>query len=204
MAWARLERVSAVLASMPDPQAWCEAAEVARSQAFSRPERQQRFWAGRWLLRELLQQARGGVNPLTVDAQGCACDPQGWHLSLSHSGDWMAAAVCAMQPIGVDVEVPKPRRDWQALALHCDFEPCQTAEDFYRQWTLVEAWFKVQPPPQEAYGWKRWRWLAHAQGPAACWAGEGLNLALYGWPDEGRLQAAVTLRPLGRWAAQLK
>lgn len=207
MAWARLARVSAVLASMPDPQAWGEATEVARSQVFLRPERQQRFWAGRWLLRQLLQHARGGQTSLTVDEIGRAHDPQEWHLSLSHSGDWIAAAACATQPIGVDVEVPKPRRDWQALALHCDFEPCATATDFYRQWTLVEAWFKVQPPPQKAYGWKRWRWVADAQGQGWSWGCPDLHVSVYGptalpqWLDFG---GRPELPFAGRWETQLK
>ncbi len=42
------------------------------------------------------------------------------HVSLSHSGEWIACAVCKTGPIGVDVEVLRPR-DWPAwgeLALH--------------------------------------------------------------------------------------
>ena len=37
-------------------------------------------------------------------------------LSISHSGPWVAAAVTAWGRVGVDVEIPKQRRNAQALA----------------------------------------------------------------------------------------
>lgn len=200
-AWLSLRRLDGVLAEMPDPSTWSDGAERQRAAALVRPEQRLRFWAGRWQLRALLQAARGAQAALTVDAQGRARDPEGWALSLSHSGDWLAAAASDGEALGVDVEAPKPTRNWQRLARHCDFEPCSAPADFYRQWTLVEAWYKAQPDPQQPYGWKRWRWAAAEAGRGGCWAGEGLHLALYGpatppmWLDRPNLSDG------GRWEA---
>lgn len=98
--------------------------------------------------------------------------PDRW-FSLSHSG---GMALCALsgQPVGVDVELVRPRRakllQWalsQDELAHCD----GTWEDFYRAWTLKESWCKredapLYPPrkvetpppcPHKSYAGEGWR-----------------------------------------------
>ncbi|HEV2606744.1 MAG TPA: 4'-phosphopantetheinyl transferase superfamily protein [Xanthomonadaceae bacterium] len=76
---------------------------------------------------------------------------QGIHLSLSHSGEVVAAAI-AQFPLGIDLESTRGVRDWLALADHV-FAPeeCEQLlllpesdrqELFHRYWTLKEAYGK--------------------------------------------------------------
>lgn len=76
------------------------------------------------------------------------------HFNLSHSGHWLALAISDAGPVGVDVEAPRRRRSIMAIAEQY-FHPAeiehlkqqqpdkQTAE-FYRLWTLKEAFFKAR------------------------------------------------------------
>lgn len=94
-------------------------------------------------------------------------------FSLSHSG---GMALCALSdhPVGVDVELIRPRRaGLPAYVLGPDglalFDG--TCEDFYRLWTLKESWCKredaplfpprevpVPPPcPHRSYAGEGWR-----------------------------------------------
>ena len=63
--------------------------------------------AGEWTIG-----AEANGRPLVIDGQGRA----GPDLSLSHSGHWLAAAVCPRGRVGVDVETPRPGRDRAGLA----------------------------------------------------------------------------------------
>lgn len=77
-------------------------------------------------------------------------------FSLSHSG---GIALCALSegPVGVDVELVRPRRP--GLIARC-LSPEELArfdgswEDFYRLWTLKESWCKMRDvplwPPRQA------------------------------------------------------
>lgn len=94
-------------------------------------------------------------------------------FSLSHSG---GMALCALSghPVGVDVELTRPRRaGLPAYALSPDelarFDG--TWEDFYRLWTLKESWCKREdaplfpprevpappPCPHQSYAGEGWR-----------------------------------------------
>ncbi|OWQ46696.1 hypothetical protein CDL60_14675 [Roseateles noduli] len=111
----------------------------------------ERFVQGRRLLRQLTD------HPPDIDAHGRSTLPSG-HVNLSHSGDWLFAGGCAL-PIGVDLEVLRPRRgDLLALArqVHGDAQ-CAEIERlrilgrdddalavFYGWWTLKEAWLKCR------------------------------------------------------------
>ncbi len=95
--------------------------------------------------------------PPDIDADGRSTLPSG-HVNLSHSGDWLFAGACAL-PIGVDLEVLRPRRgDLLALSRQVHGE-AQCAEIdrlrtmgrdvdalavFYGWWTLKEAWLKCR------------------------------------------------------------
>jgi 4'-phosphopantetheinyl transferase len=70
------------------------------------------------------------------------------HASLTHSGDWLAAAIAPF-PIGIDLECPGKPRDLLALA-DAVFSPEEQAQlrrlhgqeraaAFYRYWTIKES-----------------------------------------------------------------
>ena len=135
---------------------WLTDAERQRLQAITSPARRDTFLAGHWQARALAAQW------LQVDARRIALDAHAegrpllrvdgdavpLHVSLSHSGDWLALAL-ADAPVGVDVELPRRERDWAALArfvfspeerqrLH-DVDDAERTRMFHALWTLKEA-----------------------------------------------------------------
>ncbi len=125
--------------------------ELARLASYRTNEARERFLAGRQLLRQLVPDFPD------IDPDGRTVRTSG-HANLSHSGGWLLAAA-ADEPIGVDLEVIRPRRgDLLALARHVHGD-AQCAEiaallaarrhgealcAFYRWWTLKEAWLKCR------------------------------------------------------------
>lgn len=124
--------------------------EQARYLAFTHLRRRQMWLAGR----ELLLTALARCCQL-VDARALRSDANGAvhyadadvHLSLSHSGDLLAAAI-AVSPIGVDVEASRPRSciaQSQRLFTCAETEylytlpPAERQTGFYILWTLKEA-----------------------------------------------------------------
>ena len=94
-------------------------------------------------------------------------------FSLSHSG---GIALCALSsaPVGVDVELVRPRRAGLPAYVLSPEELARfdgTWEDFYRLWTLKESWCKREdiplfpprdvpappPCPHESYAGEDWR-----------------------------------------------
>lgn len=70
-------------------------------------------------------------------------------FSLSHSG---GTALCALSdaPVGVDVEIVRPRRALLPRRLLSERELARfdgSWEDFYRIWTLKESWCKREDAP---------------------------------------------------------
>ncbi len=192
----------------PTPEAWLTRSEAARHQAFSLPARRQRYLAGRWLLRRLLAAASAQALPqLEQDAEGrshCPALPD-WRLSLSHSGDWFAAAV-AQVAVGIDMEQPRSGRDLPRLAAGLGL-PDTDAPAFYRHWTLGEAWLKQGPGPGLLAAQRQLRWAPDAQGLGRCWyqPAHDLHLALWAplplaprfWPYPGAVPLDWVDR--GRW-----
>lgn len=142
---------SRLLVDLPD----YERQRAARLK-FASPRRQ--FLVARVVLRQLL-------------GAWCAADP--WSLkfsigphgkprlehpdapefNLSHSGQWVAIALAAAQPVGIDVETIDPTVSRDRLAGRY-FSPAEQAElaalpeetrwaAFYRGWTCKEAWIKA-------------------------------------------------------------
>lgn len=145
--------------------AWLTCAEQSRLQGFATAHRKTQFLAGRWLLRQLLARTSGGAAwtdwPLSMDRHGAPSLLQArhhFHLSLSHSGDWLAAAV-ADTPIGIDIETTKPRKNLAQLShLFFSAAECQEIKNlsekeflcyFYEVWTLKEAWLKYSSHGRE-------------------------------------------------------
>lgn len=136
----------------PDDAGWLTPAETERAQAMQSAARRAQFLAGHWQARRLAADAFGGEAgdwrwqagqgaPRLRHAGGRLL-----HVSLSHSGDWLAVAV-AESPVGVDVEHPRRERDWLALAGFAlareEADAIAAAGDvaaaFHRYWTLKEA-----------------------------------------------------------------
>lgn len=142
--------------AQPPGSAWLTVAEQTRWHGFSQAARKQTYLAGRWQLRMELAGLRGGepqAQPVDLAASGATTlAGTGLHANLSHGGDWLAVAI-ADAPIGVDIEQLNPKRDVLGLAqMVCS--PAQIAllqaqpdallrmQQFYRWWTLKEAWLK--------------------------------------------------------------
>lgn len=107
--------------------------------------------------------------------------PGRW-FSLSHSGGLALCALSGDGPVGVDIELVRPRR---AGLFGYVLSPAERAafngtwEDFYRIWTLKESWCKredipLHPPrsletpppcPHKSYAGEGWR-------AAVCCCGE--------------------------------
>jgi 4'-phosphopantetheinyl transferase len=67
-------------------------------------------------------------------------------VSVSHSGDWVALAVCADAPVGVDLEHAARRNNYQALAAHVlgpAEAPATDEAAFLRYWVRKEALVKA-------------------------------------------------------------
>ena len=137
---------------------WMTDSESARLSTMRSETRRQQFIAGHWLARCMAAERTDSLPEewrIVAAANGVPelirRDPaagQGMHLSLSHSGDHVAAAIAPF-PIGIDIEIPRKQRDLLALADYT-FSPEESAELhavpadeqsalFYRFWTLKEA-----------------------------------------------------------------
>lgn len=141
------------------------ATEYERLGGITAPKRRAQFIAGRLLLRRLLEHVLPHARGFSISAsdQGPPrLEEQlpgvpALHLALSHSGDWVCAAVSPLA-LGLDLETTEGRsriRDWAALAelAACPAEqrdlaalttPAEQGRFFLRLWTLKEAWFKQQ------------------------------------------------------------
>jgi phosphopantetheinyl transferase len=164
-----------------------------------------RSLGARILLRRLLERTTGLAGALWQLEPGdngklLALDSRrqpGPEVSVSHSRDWVAAAVSRVGTIGVDVEVARPTRAIGAIA-EMAFGPAERAmvgrdgkAAFYRIWTLREAMAKATGAGLseaadrcdrvgQAVGHRSWAgrcagtdWLLHHAEPAA-----GVHLAV--------------------------
>lgn len=126
------------------------AGEQTRYRAFTHSQRRLGWLAGRALLLAALQHELGDIDPTALRTQ-----PEGSlryeaariHLNLSHSGDLFAAAL-SPDPVGIDIEWPRPRKLIDNVADYFAKEEVtclqalpetQRQLAFYRLWTLKEA-----------------------------------------------------------------
>ena len=182
--------LAALLADLPEqgPESWLTRSEAARHQAFALPARRLRYLAGRWLLRRMLAAASGQpLPPLEQTDEGRSCCPAlpQWRVSLSHSGDWIAAAV-AQGALGIDIEQRRGGRNLATLAAGLGL-PDADSPAFYRHWTLGEAWLKQGPGPGLLTVQRQMRWQPDPQGPATHWQAAEHALYLSLWAP-GRLR----------------
>ena len=146
-----IARISRVLADMPPAHAsWLSDSERARLADIRHPARRAQYLSGHWLVRVLLARAFGGVpkqwqllerknQPPAVHGHGDALP-----VSISHSEDWIAAAV-ANVAIGIDLE-QRPRildPAIEPLLLNADETPGELdADALLQRWVAKEAWIK--------------------------------------------------------------
>lgn len=183
-------------------QAWCTPAEFERLRGFGADHRRRQYLAGHWLARRLAAE-RFGPEPTEWQWHTTATGAPFLHhpalgnpvaVSLSHSGEFIAAAV-ASRPIGLDVELPRRPRPLREMAAFA-FSPEENAalaavpeatfaEHFYALWSLKEAQGKRSGRgllPGQARRITA-RPCPAAEAEALCWplAGQG-SLALAAWP----------------------
>ena len=139
---------------------WLDASERDRLSRFVRAERRRQFIAGRVMLRLALgtllrlpaRAVRLRDRPGNAPALDIDVFPQPGY-SISHSGSWVACAVSAGAPVGLDIERIDPSRDVLALAGQA-FGSAVAAQlsllgsqermhAFYRMWCRHEAQIKL-------------------------------------------------------------
>ncbi len=136
--------------------------EMRRFRRFVRRERQRQFLVGRVLLRQVVGRLLGvapqtiqlserpGQAPLLALADATLSVP---FFSISHSGRWVACAVSADTPLGLDIEVINPARDLCALARQAfgaaaaaalaELPDATRPARFYQLWSQHEARYKL-------------------------------------------------------------
>jgi len=141
--------VDAVLAAAPIDHNWLSPSEAARVARLRVPARRQHYLAGHWLLRTLLADefaaAPGDIQLLERDGLPPAVEGADLQLSLSHSGDWIAAA-WSKTAIGIDLE-QRGRRPalgrFAQLLLAADDDPERIDDDgLLQRWVVKEALIK--------------------------------------------------------------
>lgn len=153
-----VRRVADVLAELPEGDAWLSPVERARLGTMQHPRRRAQFRAGHALARRLLARTAGRGEEWRRWSLDCGehgaplprrdGQPAGLHVSLAHSGEFVACAV-SRQPLGVDIECVPRRRDLLQLARSlypaafvAELAACDEAERrarFHRRWVLDEA-----------------------------------------------------------------
>ena len=124
--------------------------------ALLRPERREKM-LGYNFLKDRLRCLTGGLlmeevtggREIHYTGNGKPFLPEGPHISLSHSGDFVCLAVCASAPVGIDIE---HQRDQDFIALgKTAFHPIEydffmqepRAVRFYDLWTQKESYVKM-------------------------------------------------------------
>lgn len=186
---------------------WLTPMESQHLAAMGSVSRRRQFLAGHWLARRMASTWFGG-DVLTwsfeVRASGHrvvqSANGRTLQVSISHSGTRVACAI-GTEPMGLDLEGPRKRRDLPALArvvlspaeqesLRQEQDDAQRSAAFYRYWTLKEARGKYEGEglrPERARHWTAER-CAAAEASALSWCLGADSLALF----SGRAQP-VTL-----------
>ncbi|MBU2885729.1 4'-phosphopantetheinyl transferase superfamily protein [Gilvimarinus agarilyticus] len=133
--------------------------QLERAQALRRPDiRQQRLQQQLALFDLLDYYLPEDVRPISINrseaGKPALTHHPKWHFNISHSGHWLALLLSDACAVGVDLEVPSKPRPLLAIAQQYfseqEFARLQTLErdqlqsEFYRLWTLKEAFFKAR------------------------------------------------------------
>lgn len=173
----------------PSKLTWLTDDERIRYQSISSSQRQQQFLAGHYLARKMAARFHGNFVEdwiYSVDDNNqrrLKCRLSGLpelYVSLSHSGNWIAAGV-SLSAIGIDIETYAKQRDFIAIASHVfsqaetnllkSLAPDRLNRQFYLYWTLKECVAK-----QYGAGLKFEVSRAHASIPAVA-----ATASLFSW-----------------------
>lgn len=135
---------------------WLTEDELTRYNAISSENRKLQYIAGHYLVRAMASRFLGNTIEDWIyfiddaNQRRLICrDPgvQGLHVSLSHSGNWIAA-VLSGSAVGIDLETCDKHRDFIAIASHVFSEaetrqlhllaPDELKRQFYLYWTRKE------------------------------------------------------------------
>jgi 4'-phosphopantetheinyl transferase len=178
--------------AIPRPVRWLSDGERTRMAAMKTEKRRAQFLAARWQARWLLAEVLGGA-PVEWELAAPLDAPPGvigrpdLHLSISHSGGRTACAL-ATQPVGLDLEQPKRRRDVAGLVALCCTAGEQAlfaglSEDeadalFYQLWTVKEAWLKSRGEWIAPHRLLRIDARPHDEGQVRTWSAGDWRLAV--------------------------
>ncbi len=186
----QVARIAEVLPRLPaETSAWLSPSELERLAGLRVPARRDQYLAGHWLAREQLAALAGGVATSWQLQERRSLPPAvlgheaALHLSLSHSGDWIAAAV-ADTALGIDLEQRRPRdalHRFEELLLAEGETPGTLDNDaLLQRWVAKEAWIKREHGsalPEQLAAIR----LHHAEPTTAdirLWSGTDVHLAL--------------------------
>jgi 4'-phosphopantetheinyl transferase len=150
IAHIEIARISTVLANLHAEHAtWLSESEQTRLAEMHREGRRAQYLAGHWLARVLLARAAGDT-PSQWRLIECRSQPpqvqdhDTLRVSISHSKDWIAAAVATV-PIGIDLE-QRPRildGSIEALLRNAnEVAGSLDADAMLQRWVVKEAWIK--------------------------------------------------------------
>lgn len=195
-----LRQISMLAPELERCDLWLGESEAARLKSITAMPRRRQFLGGRWLARQMASRLLDCASidiEVVNDHYGAPMlkrmhsEAASLHISLSHSGDWVACAISS-DPIGIDLEVPAKARNFSGIAeMICgasERELLSTLPDqekqsvFYRLWTLKEARGKrdgVGIRPKEA---KYWNYIdsTEANADAVTRQSEAMYMAIVG------------------------
>ena len=147
----QVARVEQVLADSPSAlETWLSSSELARLDRLKIQNRRNQYLSGHWLVRCLLSQHFGKSSTEwqlieRKDLPPAVQDFDLLQISISHSGDWIAAAI-SNSAIGIDLEQRRERAGlmrFQHLLL-AQNEPLDSldSDQLLQRWVAKEAWIK--------------------------------------------------------------
>ncbi len=147
----QVARVEQLLIDLPSAlETWLSSSELARLERLKIQNRRNQYLSGHWLVRCLLSQHFGKPPSAwqlieRTDLPPSVQDFDWLQVSISHSGDWIAAAI-ANGAIGIDLEQRRERAGlmrFQHLLLAQDETPNSLDSDqLLQRWVAKEAWIK--------------------------------------------------------------
>ena len=114
-----------------------------------RDELRARQWlAGRVLAHQLLRELNDAPATLHNDANGRPFfrELPGYGVSLSHSGEWVAALLSTTEPVGTDIEMIRPKAKQLAHRVLSETELADAGDDAVKHcfyWSAKETLYKL-------------------------------------------------------------